>query len=143
MKKILIATDFSKTSTSASIRAVELFCDSPGGLQLTLLNAYMVTDINYDNAVLTNDHVKHKSLNQLSKEKDKLLSALEDIKLVIEISTKIGSVESVIVGEIQTNEYDILVMGKDGGEYIEKVSNSLKEFNSVCPLLVLYNIHIN
>jgi hypothetical protein len=45
---------------------------------------------------------------------------------------------NVIPELLKNTEFDLLIMGKNGGDFIQRISNSLNESHSKCPLLVVY-----
>jgi nucleotide-binding universal stress UspA family protein len=138
MKSILIPTDFSEISRDAILHTLSLFRTERKEIRLTLLNAYLVPNVDSENAVLINDQLKEKVNKRLLSERDKITELTKDYKIHFEAFAYMGSVENVIPEILKKQKFDLVVMGKNGGQFIEKVSRALRENNSKCPLLTVY-----
>lgn len=136
MKKILIATDFSRHSKHTLQYVLNFFQDIQVPCHITLLNTYMVLPTDARQVIIMNDELKKKSLAGLHLEENEARQMIKNPHLKIEVISHMGSLKNVISNLFQAKKFDLVAMGKDGGKNVETVQTLLKQVE--CPLLVTY-----
>lgn len=138
MKKIIIATDFSSHSKHATQCILKFLGESKIPISVLLLNTYLLLKVaSGDDIIKINDQLKEISQKNLAHEKKQILDMVKERPITVEISSRIGSLPGVIEQLIQKEHYDFIVMGKNGGENVLKVSKLLKK-NKGPSLFVTY-----
>lgn len=135
MKSILITTDFSDHSEYTLRYVLDLVRHTKTVVRILLLNTYMV-DLQTDpqRLVQLNDELKSKSKQSLEVQKREALQWIRNPNIAIETTSHMGSLANVITNLIKKEKIDLVAMGKDNGQQIEKMTNLLKEYD--CSLLV-------
>ena len=136
MKKILIATDFSKHSRYTVEYMLELLESTQIPCRICLLNTYIVQHTDPARVILLNDELKNISRTRLERELAELQKKVKNPKISIEIASHMGSLNNVVMQMVQKDNYDMVAMGKNGGENVETISKMLKQ--QKCPLLITY-----
>ena len=141
MKKILIPTDFSECAHNAQDYAISLF--GTENIQYRLLNTFREPSAGADMLVAIIDILKEDSRKGLEEEKQRLMESNSDKGVDIDTISEYGQLSHVIEKEVQSEEYDYVVMGTTGAEGIKKFfsgSNASDVINDAkCPLLIVPN----
>lgn len=138
MINLLVPTDFSYTSRHSIKQYLRDFVAGKDPIKVTLLNAYEIADVDVGNAVVLNDHLKSQSRSSLEQMKSEISLSSNDLLLEFELISHIGSIENVIKEVLSRGDFSLIVMGKNGGSYIEKVSKVLNKIHSKSPLIIVY-----
>lgn len=139
MKKILIATDFSPESKQAIKCIVDFFQNIQVSCRILLLNAYLIPkNVESKNIIQVNDLAKINSQKGLKKECHQTLKLITDANMQVETISHMGSLTNVISNITKKEKIDLIVMGKDGGKHVNKVTDLLKDSLSACPLLIVF-----
>lgn len=138
MMNLLVPTDFSYTSKHSIKQFLADFGSMANSINITLLNAYELADVDVGNAVILNDNMKAESKNNLDQFKTEIQDAAKSLNLEFKLISHIGSIENVIKEVLNQGSYNLIIMGKNGGSYIEKVSKVLNKIHSKCPLIIMY-----
>lgn len=138
MRKILIATDFSEQSHAAIRHVLGLLRDSRLPYHIDLLHTYVVLQNDPALALALNDRLRESSRAGLTIEENFLRQQLTGTSFSYGLLSKMGSLKNVIGQLVCRGEYDLVVMGKDGGKHIEAVSALLKSLGC-CPLLTTFD----
>jgi len=136
MKKILIATDFSRHSRYTIEYILDLLEETQIACQICLLNTYMVQHTDPARVISLNDELKKKSKAGLERELDEMLKKVKNPKVSLEIASHMGSLNNVVLQMVQKEKYDMVAMGKSGGDNVETISKMLRQ--QKCPLLITY-----
>lgn len=138
MMNLLVPTDFSYTSKHSIKQFLKDFGKLIGSVNITLVNAYELTNVDVGNAVILNDNMKSLSKKKLEQLKEEILTEAERLQPNFTLISHIGSIENVIKEVLNSGNYNLIIMGKNGGSYIEKVSKVLNGIHSKCPLIIMY-----
>jgi nucleotide-binding universal stress UspA family protein len=138
VKSILIPTDFSPASTHAADYILDFFKDTQTPIVITLLNAYLVPHVDGSQIISANDNLKRQINQKLLAEKERLTNLGTNPNITIKTEACLGAVENVIPRNADKSPYGLIAMGKNGGSYIQRISDILKSQNSKTPLLIVY-----
>lgn len=144
MEKILVGVDFSESSKNAAAYAVKFA--SYFSAKVVLLNAFsMPVPYPESGVVFSIDEYEKEAYQRLSELKTNLHKEIPQIE--IQLLAKIGEGEDVIKEELESNKYDLVILGIDANvselyEYfIGSTSTALARESSVPVLIVPNHIH--
>lgn len=136
MKKILITTDFSAHSRHTVDYVLDLFQHTQVPCHLLLVNTFKVLQTDPAKVIATNDELKKISLRGLEEEKALTLAKVKNSFISVDIASRMGSLNNVVLQIIQSEKIDLVGMGKKKGRHVEMMSSLLKKHH--CPLLITY-----
>jgi nucleotide-binding universal stress UspA family protein len=136
MKSILIPTDFSMHSEYALEHVIGLMHDAKTACRLILVNTYMSPRVEREMIITMNDQLKRISRQGLEEQKAAALKIITQPSITVESTSQMGSLNHVILQLVQTENIDLVAMGKDGGKHVDSIATILKIQN--CPLLITY-----
>lgn len=136
MKKILVATNFSRHSRHTIEYILELMEATQIPCQICLLNTYIVQHHDSSKLISLNDELKSVSRAGLERERSEMLMKVNNSKLILEIASHMGSLHNVVLQMVQKDKFDLVAMGKSDGDNVETISKMLRQ--QKCPLLITY-----
>lgn len=136
MKKILIATDFSRHSRYTVEYVLDLMESTRIPCQICLLNTYIVQHPDPSKLIALNDELKSFSKSGLEKERSEAMKRITNPLVTLEIASHMGSLNNVVLQMVQKDKFDMVAMGKSGGDNVETISKILRQ--QKCPLLITY-----
>lgn len=136
MKKILIATDFSRHSKYTIEYILNLLGDTHIAFQICLLNTYMVQHTDPAKVITLNDELKRKSKAGLEMELSEMLKKVNTPHLTFQTASHMGSLNNVVLQMVRNEKFDMVAMGKSSGDNVETIAKMLKQ--QKCPLLITY-----
>lgn len=139
MKNILVTTDFSPHSRYSLEYTVKLVQHESTACRILLLNTYMIPILPgmiTSQIILLNDKLKNKSKELLEQERLSVGKFIDNSKITIHCSSHIGTFENVVHQLLDSEKFDLLVIGKDGGRHIKTITAFLTDYD--CRLLVTY-----
>lgn len=118
MYNILIPTDFSDNATKAMLYAVELFGTDT---KYTLVNGYEVPHSGANMLISIADILEKDALQLLNDSRDQLLETHPDLQGKVEVRAVMGMPSDAVRKLIDTNEFDLVVMGTKGATGLKEV----------------------
>ncbi len=134
MKTILVTTDFTHHSRKSLDTVLELF--GKKSCRILLLNTFTVDNRDARDIIRLNDELKQQSREKLEEEKKLALQKNSGGDVIIETSSRMGSLGNVIGQILAAEEIELVAMGKNGGDHVQTVTQILKKFH--CPLLITH-----
>lgn len=105
---------------------------------ILLLNTYTVSVNENDSGKIIplHDELKKKSKIGLQAEQREAQKSINNPNIILEASSHIGTLKSVIQRVLKREKIDLVAMGKDGGTHVEAIAALLKEMEF--PLLITH-----
>lgn len=136
MKKILVATDFSAHSRYTVEYILNLLEETQIPCKICLLNTYMVQHTDPSKVISHNDELRNSSQSGLENELREMQKKVKNPNISLEIASHMGSLNNVVLKMVLQDKFDMVAMGKSGGDNVETVSKLLRQ--QKCPLLITY-----
>lgn len=65
-----------------------------------------------------------------------MMKKVKNPNVTLEVASHMGSLNNVVLQLVQKDKFDMVAMGKSGGDNVETISKMLKQ--QKCPLLITY-----